>query len=59
MDNERKNYPLQRPEAIKVMVTAEERNELKQAAARASMGVSVFLRVTALEAARRRETRAA
>jgi hypothetical protein len=59
MPTERKAYPLQRPEAIKVMVTPEERAELRQAAARASMGLSVFLRAMALEAARRRETKAA
>ena len=59
MPIERKNYPLQRPDAIKVMVTPEERAELRQAAARASMGLSVFVRFMALEAARRREVKAA
>jgi uncharacterized protein (DUF1778 family) len=59
MPIERKNYTLQRPDAIKVMVTTEERDELRKAAARASMGLSVFVRATALEAARRREPRAA
>ena len=59
MPIERKNYTLQRPDAIKVMVTPEERAELRQAAARASMGLSVFLRAMALEAARCREIKAA
>ena len=54
MPIERKTYTLQRPDAIKVMVTPEERAELRRAAARASMGLSVFLRAVALEAARRR-----
>ena len=54
MPIERKTYTLQRPDAIKVMVTAEERDELRKAAARASMGLSVFIRAMALEAARRR-----
>ena len=43
---------------LKVMVTPEERaGTARQAAARASMGLSVFLRAMALEAARRREPR--
>ena len=54
MPIERKAYPLQRPDSIKVMVTPEEREELRIAAARASMGLSVFIRAIALEAARRR-----
>ncbi len=58
MDNVKK-YPLKRPARLPVMLTPSERDELKEAAARAGMGVSVFLRVMALEAARRRETRAA
>jgi hypothetical protein len=58
MDNVKK-YPLKRPARLPVMLTPAERDELKEAAARAGMGVSVFLRVMALEAARRRETKAA
>jgi uncharacterized protein (DUF1778 family) len=55
MPIEKKVYPLQRPDSIKVMVTPEEREELRQAAARASMGLSVFIRSVALEVARRRQ----
>ena len=54
MDNV-KNYPLKRPDRLPVMLTPAERDELKEAAARAGMALSVFLRVMALEAARRRE----
>lgn len=54
MPIEKKIYTLQRPDAIKVMVTAKERDELRKAAMQAGMGLSVFLRVTALEMARRR-----
>jgi hypothetical protein len=50
---------LKRPESIKVMLSAEESAELQAAAERASMGLSVFVRAMALEAARRREQRAA
>ena len=50
---------LKRPESIKVMLSEEESVELQKAAERASMGLSVFVRAMALEAARRRETRAA
>ncbi len=53
MPIEKKIYTLQRPDAIKVMVTAKERDELRKAAMQAGMGLSVFLRVTALEARRR------
>jgi uncharacterized protein (DUF1778 family) len=41
------------------MVAEDERNELQKAANAAGMALSVFIRVTALEAARRRETKAA
>jgi hypothetical protein len=56
---ENKSHNLKRPESIKVMVDATELAELKRAAEHAGMGLSVFLRVMALEAARRRESRAA
>ena len=50
---------LKRPEGLKVMLSEEESKELQTAADRASMGLSVFVRWAALEAARRRETKAA
>jgi hypothetical protein len=50
---------LKRPEAVKVMLSEEESIELQKAAERASMGLSVFIRAMALEAARRREVKAA
>ena len=53
MDNVKK-YELKRPARLPVMLTPAERDELKKAAHRAGMGVSVFMRVSALEAARRR-----
>ena len=58
MDNEKKYVP-KRHARLPVMLTPAERDELKEAAGRAGMGVSVFLRVMALEAARRRVTQAA
>ena len=58
--SEKRSRPnLKRPESIKVMLSEEESAELQKAAEHASMGLSVFVRVTALEAARRRETKAA
>ena len=41
------------------MMTEAEKSELRKAADNAGMALSVFIRVTALEAARRRETKAA
>jgi hypothetical protein len=38
--------------AIRVMVTAQERAELKKAADKASMPLSIYMRVAALEKAR-------
>jgi predicted alpha/beta-hydrolase family hydrolase len=58
MDNAKK-YVLKRGLRVPVMMTPVEREELEKAAQTAGMGLSVFLRVMALEAARRRETRAA
>ena len=58
MDIEKKYVP-KRHARLPVMLTPAERDELKIAAARAGMGVSVFMRAMALEAARRRETKAA
>jgi uncharacterized protein (DUF1778 family) len=49
----------ERPDSVRVMVAEDERNELQKAANAAGMALSVFIRVTALEAARRRETKAA
>lgn len=58
--SEKRSRPnLKRPESIKVMLSEEESAELQKAAERASMGLSVFVRFMALEAARRRETKAA
>ena len=50
---------LKRQEAVKVMLSEEESVELQKAAERASMGLSVFIRAMALEAARRRVAQAA
>jgi uncharacterized protein (DUF1778 family) len=44
-----------RPVTVKVMVTQKEKAELKEAADLAGMGLSVFIRATALEVARKRE----
>jgi hypothetical protein len=58
--SEKRSRPnLKRPESIKVMLSEEESVELQKAAERASMGLSVFVRAMALEAARRREVKAA
>ena len=46
---------LKRPRQIPLMVADEEKAELQKAADRAGMALSVFIRVTALEAARRRK----
>ena len=59
MPTEKKKYSLQRPDSIKVMVTKKEREELRKAADIAGMALSVFIRVSALEAARRRVAQAA
>jgi hypothetical protein len=52
-------YPRKRPNSFPVMLSDEEKAELRKAADAAGMALSVFLRVMALEAARRREPRAA
>ena len=49
----------ERPDSVRVMVAEDERNELQKAANAAGMALSVFVRVSALEAARRREQKAA
>ena len=49
----------ERPDSVRVMVAEDERDELQKAANAVGMALSVFIRVTALEAARRRETKAA
>jgi len=49
----------ERPDSVRVMVAEDERNELQKAANATGMALSVFIRVAALEAARRRETKAA
>ena len=50
---------LKRPRQIPLMVADEEKLELQRAADRMGVALSVFIRVHALEAARRRETKAA
>ena len=54
-----KNANRKRPNHLPIMLSDEEKKELRAAADRAGMALSVFIRVTALEAARRRETKAA
>jgi uncharacterized protein (DUF1778 family) len=49
----------ERPDSVRVMVAEDERNELQKAANAAGMALSVFVRVAALEAARRRGQKAA
>lgn len=49
---------LKRPESIRVMVSRKEMEELQKAADQASMPISVYVRATALEVARR-QTKAA
>ena len=49
----------ERPDSVRVMVAEDERDELQKAANATGMALSVFIRVAALEAARRRETKAA
>ena len=44
----------ERPDSVRVMVAEDERDELQKAANAAGMALSVFIRVMALEAARRR-----
>jgi Mobilization protein NikA len=44
-----------RPEIVAVQLTAQEKQELKQAADRATMALSVFVRAIALAAVRRDE----
>lgn len=46
---------LKRVELIRVMVSPDEMSELQRAADMAGAALSVFVRMTALEAARRRE----
>ena len=50
---------LKRPKHVPIMVTEKEKAELQKAANDIGMALSVFIRVTALEAARRREAKAA
>ena len=52
-------YPRKRPNNFPVMLSDAEKAELRKAADNAGMALSVFIRVMALEAARRRETKAA
>ena len=60
MPTQRKKPPTrERAESIRVMVDENEHEELQKAAYTAGMALSVFVRVAALEAARRREVRAA
>ena len=54
-----KNLNLKRPKHVPVMLAEEEKTELQKAADIAGMALSVFIRVSALEAARRRVTQAA
>jgi uncharacterized protein (DUF1778 family) len=55
MPTQRKPPNRKRTESIKVMTTQPEQAELQQAADQAGMALSVFVRVAALEVARRRE----
>lgn len=55
MPTQRKPPNRQRTDSIRVMTTPSEQAELQAAADRAGMAISVFVRVAALEAARRRE----
>jgi uncharacterized protein (DUF1778 family) len=50
---------LKRPKHVPLMLSEAEKAELRKAADAAGMALSVFIRVTALEAARRRESKAA
>ena len=50
---------LKRPKHVPLMLSEAEKAELRKAADAAGMALSVFIRVMALEAARRRESRAA
>ena len=60
MPTQKKRSPnRERSESIRVMVDENEHEELQKAAYTAGMALSVFVRVTALEAARRRESKAA
>ena len=54
-----KNANRKRPNHLPIMLSDEEKTELRKAADRAGMAMSVFIRVMALEAARRREVKAA
>ena len=50
---------LKRPKHVPLMLSDAEKSELRKAADTAGMALSVFIRVTALEAARRRVAQAA
>ena len=54
-----KKYPRKRPNHLPIMLSDKERDELRKTADAAGMALSVFIRVSALEAARRREQKAA
>lgn len=49
----------ERADSVRVMVAEDERDELQKAANATGMALSVFIRVMALEAARRRVAQAA
>ena len=60
MPTQKKRLPnRERPAAIRVMVAENERDELQKVANSTGMALSVFIRVAALEAARRRTAQAA
>lgn len=50
---------LKRPKHVPLMLSDAEKTELRRAADVAGMALSVFIRVSALEAARRREVKTA
>ena len=54
-----KKYSRKRPNHLPVMLSDEEKSELRKAADNAGMALSVYIRVAALEAARHRVVRAA
>jgi hypothetical protein len=59
MDNNSKRHDRKRTASVQIMLTDDEREEIRNAAFQVGMAISVFVRVMALEAARRRAEKAA